>query len=296
MIVIKAHSRFVQTLAFSPDGRFLVTGAPRREGLRLWDLATATAKWTVRRPIHRVTFSPDGRLLAAICIGPLRNPVGLMVYSTAGDTVLELNVDDCYASFAEFESDSRYLLIADRHNFYRLPVQADIANNSLSQLVRAQRNMSKAALSPDGRYLAAVQFPDSLFTLDARTAAIIAEWPLGYNFERCHALAFSPTCELIAVAAGANLLVGQTLTGKLVASRRVGTLHLNDVAFTPDGRRLVTVSNDETVRLWDTETWIEVGGFKWKIGRLGAVAVSPDGLGMAAGADSGKVVVWDYDG
>jgi WD40 repeat protein len=263
----------------------------------LWDLeaGAATARWTVKRPTHRVVFSPDGRFLAVIGIGPLRNPVGLVVYSTAGHSVLELNVDDCYASFAEFESDSRHLLIADRHNFFRLRVQADKASKPLSRLVRAQRNMSKAALSPDGRYLAAVQFPDLLFTLDARTAAIIAEWPLSYNFEGCHALAFSPTCELIAVAAGASLLVGQTLTGELVASRRVGTLHFNDLVFTPDGRRLVTVSNDETVRLWDTGNWNEVGGFEWKIGRLATVAISPDGMRMAAGADSGKVVVWDYD-
>src|SRR5262249_40645894 len=81
-----------------------------------------------------------------------------------------------------------------------------------------------------------------------------------------------------------------------VAHRQVGGHWFKGLAFTPDGGRLVTVSNDQTARLWDTGTWREAGGYEWKVGKLASVAVSPDGMRMAAGGSTGKVVVWDVDG
>ena len=69
----------------------------------------------------------------------------------------------------------------------------------------------------------------------------------------------------------------------------------NGLAFTPDGSRLLTASNDESVRVWAAPNWIEATGYAWKIGKLGCVAVSADGTLAAAGGSTGKVVVWDLD-
>jgi hypothetical protein len=38
-----------------------------------------------------------------------------------------------------------------------------------------------------------------------------------------------------------------------------------------------------------------VGGFEWQVGQLRSVAVAPDGMRMAAGSATGKVVMWDVD-
>jgi WD40 repeat protein len=84
--------------------------------------------------------------------------------------------------------------------------------------------------------------------------------------------------------------------GEKVQKVRTGTLmHYRSLAFHPDGRHLLAGNNDTTARLIDTTTWQVVRQYTWAIGRLTAVAISPDGQLAAAGGARGQVVVWDLD-
>ena len=44
-----------------------------------------------------------------------------------------------------------------------------------------------------------------------------------------------------------------------------------------------------------TTTWKQVRKWKWDIGALRVIGVSPDGTLAAAGGPTGKIVVWDLD-
>ncbi|TVQ02020.1 MAG: WD40 repeat domain-containing protein [Planctomycetaceae bacterium] len=79
------HRGCLGYVAFSPDGKTLATGAigspiplPDLGDVRLWDVATGKIRTTLKRStddlltgtagqdVHSVTFSPDGKTLAAV--------------------------------------------------------------------------------------------------------------------------------------------------------------------------------------------------------------------------------------
>lgn len=63
---------------------------------------------------------------------------------------------------------------------------------------------------------------------------------------------------------------------------------IRDVMFTPDGRRLISVSDDKTIRLWDVESGELLKTLRGQVGKghegkLFAGALSPDGTTLAVG-------------
>ena len=66
-----------------------------------------------------------------------------------------------------------------------------------------------------------------------------------------------------------------------------------DVAFSPDGGRLASVSHDGTLRLWEVATGREIAVAAATALAVEAVAFSPDGRRIATGGDDGTVRLWD---
>ncbi len=60
------------------------------------------------------------------------------------------------------------------------------------------------------------------------------------------------------------------------------------VAFSPDGQRLASASQDQTVKVWDTGTGQETLTLKGHTSCVMSVAFSPDGQRLASASRTGR--------
>jgi WD40 repeat protein len=68
---------------------------------------------------------------------------------------------------------------------------------------------------------------------------------------------------------------------------------VRSAAFSPDGRRIVTASQDTTARIWDANTGYEVAQLRGHTDRVGGAAFSPDGSRIVTASADRTVRVWD---
>ena len=103
-----------------------------------------------------------------------------------------------------------------------------------------------------------------------------------------------------AVAAGnrAHIREAETALNKaLVNPRERFILHhkgpVNSAAFSPDGTRVVTASNDNTARLWDAGNGHLLATLAGHTGPVNSALFSPDGKRIVTASADGTARVWD---
>ncbi|RKT52395.1 NACHT and WD repeat domain-containing protein [Saccharothrix australiensis] len=216
------HTRYSSPVAFSPDGRVLVTGS-QDDSVQLWDISDRANPRMLGRPlvghtgyVHFAAFTPDGRSL---------------VTGSADQTVRLWNVADPAAA------------------------------QPLGQPLYGHAGVVRAgAISRDGRTLATSGDDRSIRLWDLSTPSRVRPIgpPLAGHVEAVVAVAFSPDGRTLASGGDDRAIrlwdvhdlsrpraLGETLTGHDAG--------LQDLRFSPDGRMIASTSMDSTVRLWDLD-------------------------------------------
>ena len=70
---------------------------------------------------------------------------------------------------------------------------------------------------------------------------------------------------------------------------------MNSVAYSPDGRRILTGSCDRTAKVWDADKGQELFSLKGHTDPVSSVAFSPDGRRILTGSGDNTAKVWDAD-
>ena len=68
---------------------------------------------------------------------------------------------------------------------------------------------------------------------------------------------------------------------------------VKSAAFSPDGARVVTASQDKTARVWDTATGKEIAALRGHEGSISSAAFSPDGARVVTASWDKTARVWD---
>jgi WD40 repeat protein len=263
----RSDERRVSRLAFSRDGKLVVTGTTLR--IRIWEVATASE---VPFPDERressppMEFTPDDALLI------LAHGWGIYGQPRRFDSTIlawDRKTGKIEKPFVEAREGPEALAVSASADLLAVASQRHLRSHVRLWSLTSKQEQGKLDLPriPQAHLRAAVQ-----------------------------ELAFSPDGRTLAVAAGMQLFVFDVPARRLRGKIDVHANQVASVAFAPDGRLIATASQDGTVRFWDAESLSERAGYNWEIGKLRGVAFSPDGMTVAAVGEKSRVVIWDVEG
>jgi WD40 repeat protein/serine/threonine protein kinase len=261
----QAHPSAANRVAFSSDGRFLVsTGGDdqhHKDEVRIWDAMTYAELQAIERPKNRgvrgLALSPDGKRLAFSLVGEPE----VMVWDTqTGRELLTLRGRIGGVNCVAFSSDGRW--IASGSGNGNQPANGDV------KIWDSQTGQERVTLG-----------------------------------ERMHgvwSVAFSPDGRRLATGGGdQNVKIWDLATGQEALTLREHRHAVWSVEFSRDGHRLVSASVDRTVRVWDGRPWQEgepgqeVLTLHGHTGSVDSVAFHPREQRLASGDSNGVIKLWE---
>ena len=265
--VILGHGDVVTSAAFSPDGQRIVTASDDNT-VPIWDAQMGERIVTLSG--RTAVYSPDGR----------------SIVTSDGDTARIWNADNGKLAMvlrghrsrvtgAVFSPDGRSVLTASDDKTARLWSAGTETNTQMAVLAAHTGSAGRAVFSPDGRRALTASDDNSVRLWDAEAGRQIA------TFTRAGSgmAAFSPDGRLVAIPDNNTVVVRDANTGE--REDRIFQGHsaaVQSVAFSADGRRIVTASDDRTARVWDLQTGGQIAALTEHTAPVRSAVFSPDGL------------------
>ncbi len=295
--VFEGHEAPLTYAETSPDGRLVLTSSEDGSA-RLWpvkeihpDVDPAFVTLNTRsqpagfrvQPVKMATFSPDSSRIVTIS----KDQAGLL-WRSDGRRLARLERHTGEVLFAGFSDDSRYVVTTGADHTARLWSAA--YGWHLRDFEGHRGNVVAADFSPDGSLLATASVD--------RTALI---WPvedddrpilLEGHGDRVLSVAFDSTGAFVATASRDDKAIIWTLDGAL-HKRLIGHEgDVNRVRFAPHAPLAITASDDNTAKLWNTETGAEISTLSGHRSRVIDADFSRDGSRILTASVDGAIGLW----
>ena len=317
------HDARVQSAAFSPDGRRIVTASIDKTA-RVVDARTAAEVLRIAHDdaVAGARFSPDGRSVVTIA----ENKVRLVDVET-GRTIAAM-AHGGRLSDAVFSPDGRRLLTSSWDFTAKL---IDAQNGAELSTLRGDGSVSFAIFNPGGDRIIVGSGPGTVQVFDAESRKELTRfsqdtanravafsrdgerlavgngesaqvfdagtWKEVWRFassDRVSVLAFSPDSRRLVIGSGRTVFVLEPPNDKVISSLEHDSA-VTSAAFSPDGRKIVSTSMDGTARISDARDGREI----LRVIHQGPVytgAFDPDGQRIATASEDQTARVSDIRG
>jgi eukaryotic-like serine/threonine-protein kinase len=285
------HSSPVRSVAFSPGGKTILTGSAD-DSARLWDATT-------RRPIGRpfgdshgqsvwgcsVAFSPDGKTL----VTGSRISAAVLRDAATGEHIGKYTFHSGAVYSVAFSPDGKSVLTGCEDGTAQL---WDVATSErMGKPWEHQGAVWAVAFSPDGKSILTGSSDGTARLWDCEIGQPIAR-PLDHR-SAILGTAFSPDSKTVLT----GIWDGTLRRWDVASGRRMGGAvdlgyYSSTIAVSPDGRSILA-SDENTARLWDTDTRGPILQPMRHSRSVTCLAYSPDGKTILTGSADNTARLWD---
>ena len=297
---LKGHSHPLTSVAYSPDGKLLVTTGYDKM-VRVWDAITGKEKREFRvssqRP-NKVVFSPDSKRVATAS----EDNSARIWDVTSGQELLTLRGHTREVLSVAYSSDGKMIATAGGDQHVKI-WDAETGKESLTLRGHSQW-VNGVAFSHNGNQVVTACIDGKVRVFDVDDGRI--RQTFDDQFGSVWGVAFSPDDTLIASGSGewkwiekrGQILIREAATGRVMHTLRAHAGLARTVAFSPDGKQLASVGGEHwfepgVVKVWDVATGSELQSFAGHTLGLAALEYSPDGRTLASGGWDATVRLWD---
>ncbi|KAF8193560.1 WD40-repeat-containing domain protein, partial [Mycena galopus ATCC 62051] len=278
---LDGHTGGVHSIAFSPNGRQIVSGSGDRT-IRLWDVETGQQVGKALEghtyEVRSVAFSSDGRHIIS---GSGDKTIRLWDVETGQQVGKALDGHTDWVRSVAFSSDGRHIFSGSDDNTIRL-WDVETGKQVGKALDGHTLWVQSVAFSSDGRHIVSGSGDKTIRLWDVETGQQVGKALEGHTASVL-SVAFSPdgrhiisgsrdkTIRLWDVETGQRVskaLDGHTASvqsvafspdGRHIVSGSGHTKGVQSVAFSPNDRHIVSGSFDNTIRLWDVARRKQIG-------------------------------------
>jgi WD40 repeat protein len=293
---LKGHAAHLCSVAFSPDGKRLVSAG--EDAMHVWDVKTGKVIRTLdvqSSGFIQIDFNPDGKQI--VC-GGRPSKTAKVFNADTGKLLATLQEQAADVLGAAYSPDGKLLATGSDKDLLLWDA------HKLELVKKIDTPAAWLGFDPDGKTLLTARHDQS----GSGRNHVVTRWDLrtfvgkplpslsnrsGWTiFHLSHDGKTLYSMVVTGQDSERGVRLYDAATGKESFPAQGHTAQVTSVAFSPDGKRLASVSSDPGIRIWDVATG--------KLERVlpnergfWSVAFSADGKQIAAGEFVGTVVLYD---